>query len=164
MRFGKPVSVGSEWHKKMRKIMRTLAVVVVLAAILVGGYHLWEQVSRVSTAELEQIVQRDGVPFETQSIPDEILDRLASHRVVLVGETHFLREHREMMVELLRELHARGFRQFLFEWTQVADWLLADFVEDGGLEPDWLPSLDVGHAGAASSGSRSPHSDPARRL
>lgn len=99
---------------------------------------------QVSTEELEQLVQRDGVPFAVQSIPDEVLDRLASHRVVLVGETHFLREHRELMVALLRELHARGFRQFLFEWTQVADWLLADFVGDGGLEPDWAPPLSIG--------------------
>jgi hypothetical protein len=98
----------------------------------------------VSKEELEQIVQRDAVPFDAQSIPDEILDRLASHRVVLVGETHFLREHRELMVELLRELHARGFRQFLFEWTQVADWLLADYVQEGGLEPDWAPPLSIG--------------------
>ena len=128
----------------MRKIMRILAVVVAIVAVLVGGYYLWEQASRVSTAELEQIVQRDGVPFDVGAIPDEVLDRLASHRVVLVGETHFLREHRELMVELLRELHARGFRQFLFEWTQVADWLLADFVHDGGLEPDWAPPLSIG--------------------
>jgi hypothetical protein len=98
----------------------------------------------VSTEELAPIIERDGVPFDVQAIPDEILDRLASHRVVLVGETHFLREHRELMVELLRELHARGFRQFLFEWTEAADWLLADFVNDGGLEPNWTPPLDLG--------------------
>jgi hypothetical protein len=98
----------------------------------------------VSTEELAPIVQRDGVPFDVQAIPDEILDRLASHRVVLVGETHFLREHRELVVALLLQLHARGFRQFLFEWTQVADWLLADFVQDGGLEPDWAPSPAIG--------------------
>jgi len=93
---------------------------------------------------LEQIVQRDGVPFDAQAIPDDVLDRLADQRVVVVGETHFLREHRELMVELLHELHARGFRQFLFEWTQTADWLLADFVEDGGLEPDWAPPPSIG--------------------
>jgi hypothetical protein len=99
---------------------------------------------QVSTEELQRIVQRDGVPFDVQSIPDPVLDRLASYRVVLVGETHFLREHRELVVELMRELHARGFRQFLFEWTQVADWLLADFVNDGGLEPDWAPPQSIG--------------------
>lgn len=102
------------------------------------------QVTEVSTPELQQIVERDGVAFSAGSIPAELLDRLASHRVVLVGETHFLREHDELMAELLRELHTRGFRQFLFEWAQTADWLLADFVEDGGLEPDWKPPLSIG--------------------
>jgi len=121
-----------------------MAVVVVVAGIAVVGYFLWDQGTRVSTEELKQIVQRDGVPFEAGSIPDEVLDRLASHSVVLVGETHFLREHRELMVELMRELHARGFRQFLFEWTEVADWLLDDFVRDGGLEPEWTPPQSIG--------------------
>jgi hypothetical protein len=100
-------------------------------------------VPEVSTEELEHIVRRDGVPFAAESIPDEVLDRLASYRVVLVGETHFLREHRELLVELLRELHGRGFRQLLVEWTQVANWLLADFVNEGGLEPDWEPPGDI---------------------
>lgn len=100
----------------------------------------------VSAAKLEQIIRRDGVPFHAQSIPDEVLARLASHRVVVVGELHYLREHRELVLELLRELHARGFRQFLFEWTQAADWLLADYVSDGGLEPDWRPPLEIGGA------------------
>ena len=101
---------------------------------------------KASAADLEQVVQRDGVPFDGGEIPEEVLDRLASHKVVLVGETHFLHEHRELMIDLVHELHARGFRQFLYEWTYLADWLLADFVGDGGLEPDWIPSLDIGGA------------------
>jgi hypothetical protein len=125
------------------KIKRPLSytVVVLLVIFIVTSCS---QLPEVSTEELEQIVQRDGVPFKAGSIPDEVLDRLASHRVVLVGETHFLREHRELMVDLIRELHTRGFRQFLFEWTRAADWLLADFVLDGGLEPDWAPPMDIG--------------------
>ena len=99
---------------------------------------------QVATEELQPIVQRDGVPFDMESIPDQVLDQLASHRVVLVGETHFLREHRELVAQLLRELYGRGFRQFLFEWTEVADWLLADYVNDGGLEPEWAPPSSIG--------------------
>ena len=124
----------------MKSIVR-LATVILAIGFLVTSCSLLPQVPR---AELEQVVLRDGVPFQAGSIPDEVLDRLASHRVVLIGEFHFLREHRELVAELLRELHARGFRQFLFEWTQVADWLLADFVLDGRLEPDWAPPLDIG--------------------
>jgi hypothetical protein len=124
----------------MKRLLSCTTAIMAVVFIATSCFLLPE----VSKEELEQIVQRDGVPFDAQSIPDEVLDRLASHRVVLVGETHFLREHRELMVELLRELHARGFRQFLFEWTQVADWLLADYVQDGGLEPDWAPPLSIG--------------------
>ncbi|MGD2105338.1 MAG: hypothetical protein PVJ55_09560 [Anaerolineae bacterium] len=111
------------------------AVLLVVAMVATSCALLPE----VSTEELRAVVERDGIPFDADAIPPGVLDRLASHRVVLVGETHFLKEHRELMAELIRELHARGFRQFLYEWTQAADWLLADFVEDGGLEPQWIP-------------------------
>jgi len=127
-------------EQRMKRLLSCTIVIMVVALFATSCSLLPE----VSTEELEQIVERDGVPFDVESIPDQVLDRLASHRVVLVGEIHFLREHRELVVELLRELHARGFRQFLFEWTEAADWLLADYVEDGGLEPDWTPPLEIG--------------------
>jgi hypothetical protein len=127
----------------LRRIARILAIILVIVALVAGGIYLWGRITEVSTAELEQIIRRDSVPFDPQAIPDQVLDRLASHRVVVVGETHFLREHRELTAELLRELHARGFRQLLVEWTQVADWLLADFVNGGGLEPDWEPPGEI---------------------
>jgi hypothetical protein len=130
----------------MRRVIGILAIAAAIVGIVIGGYYLWDRASRVSTAELEQIVQRDAVSFEPESIPDEVLDRLAANRVVLIGEFHFLREHRELVAGLLRELHARGFRQYLFEWTQAADWLLADFVNDGGLMPQWKPPHDIGGA------------------
>ena len=98
----------------MRRIIRIIAIVMAGAVILVGGYFLWDQLTQVSAAELEHIVQRDAVAFEAQSIPDGVIDRLADNRVVIVGEFHFLREHRELIAELLRELHARGYRQYLF--------------------------------------------------
>ncbi|NNG16845.1 MAG: hypothetical protein HKM89_10225 [Gemmatimonadales bacterium] len=94
--------------------------------------------------DLARVVARDGVPFVLPSIPSTILDRLSAHRVVVVGETHLLREHREMMAELVRELHARGFRQLVLEWPHMVDWLLADFVHDGQLEPGWQPSVVLG--------------------
>jgi hypothetical protein len=133
---------SSGGKKQVRKIIWILLVVLVITGVTIGGYYLLDQVTRVSTAELEQIVQRDGITFEAGSIPDEILDRLAVFSVVLVGETHFLIEHTQFTYELLHGLHARGFRQFLFEWTQAADWALADYVNDGGLLPNWeVPQL-----------------------
>jgi hypothetical protein len=49
-----------------------------------------------------------------------------------------------MMAELVRALHARRFRQLVLEWPHMVDWLLADFVHDGQLEPEWRPSVFLG--------------------
>ncbi len=99
----------------------------------------------VSSLELEQVVTRDGVSFAAQAIPAAILDRLSQHKLVVVGETHLLREHQEFMAELVQDLHSRGFRQLLLEFPHMADWLLADFVQDWGLEgwqpPNWAFGL-----------------------
>ncbi len=128
-------------------MQRTIWIVLIIGAVAVlaiGGYLVWDQVTRVSADELKRVIQQDGVPFEPGEIPDEILDQLAANQVVVVGEFHFLQEHRELVAELMRELHARGFHQYLFEWTQAADWLLDDFVNDGGLMPEWTPQHDIG--------------------
>lgn len=128
----------------MRNIFVILIIVAGIVGVSFGGYFLWDRLSRVSNAELMTIVQREGLPFHSGSIPDEIIDTLASNRVVILGEQHFIREHRELVAKLVRELHARGFRQYLFEWTQAADWLLTDYVNDGGLVPEWTPPHDIG--------------------
>ena len=95
----------------------------------------------VQTAELEQLVQRDGVPFTAEATPDAVLQRLSQHKLVILGETHLISEHQEFVAGLVRDLHARGFRQLLLEFPHMADWLLTDFVQDWGLEewqpPDW---------------------------
>jgi hypothetical protein len=104
------------------------------------------QITEVAPPDLAAVVSRDGLPFTVRSIPDEVLDRISPHQVVLVGETHFLREHRELMAGLVRPLHARGFRQLLVEFPQMADWILEDYVGGGELEPDWEPPVSLGRA------------------
>ena len=101
-------------------------------------------VTEVSELELEGVIARDGVPFAGQAIPPEFLDRLSPYRVVVVGETHLLAEHRELMAALVQQSHSRGFRQVLLEWPHMIDWLLYDFVNDGGLEPGWTPNVVLG--------------------
>jgi hypothetical protein len=91
----------------------------------------------VTAAELAVVTQRDGMVFDDSSIPDRALDRLAEHRVVLLGETHHLREHWAFVATLLSDLHEAGFRQLLIEAPQMAGWLLDDYVRGGPLVPEW---------------------------
>jgi len=93
----------------------------------------------VTVDELSAVVERDGVAFEGAMIPAEILVRLAENRVVLLGETHHLREHWAFVAELLSELHDDGFRQLLIEAPQMVGWLLDDYVQGGLFAPEWEP-------------------------
>lgn len=111
-----------------------------LVAILAGCSSMTE----VAEEELSAVIERDGVAFLGPAIPEQVLDRLATHRVVMLGETHHLREHYEFVATLLGALHARGYRQLLVEWPQMADWILEDYVAGGLLEPGWIPPVSLG--------------------
>lgn len=91
----------------------------------------------IAATELAPIVERDGVPFDGSAIPDELLFYLADYPVVVIGETHLIREQREFTAALVEGLHAHGYRQLLLEWPHMADWIMAAYVVDDELAPDW---------------------------
>ena len=93
----------------------------------------------VTASDLLPLVERDGIPFDGSSIPGEVVDLLAGNKVVLLGETHHLREHWAFVADLLGELHSRGFRQLLIEAPQMVGWLLDDYVQGGSFVPEWEP-------------------------
>ena len=93
----------------------------------------------VTADELSAVIRRDAVVFEGIALPSEVLSRLADNRVVLLGETHHLREHWAFVAELMSDLQDDGFRQLLVERPQMNDWLVDDYVLGGELAPDWVP-------------------------
>ncbi len=121
----------------MRSSLRTVAAVV--ASIIAIGVAGCSPTADVTRDELLAVVERDGVAFEGAMIPTEILSRLADNRVVLLGETHHLREHWAFVADLLSELHNEGFRQLLIEAPQMVGWLLDDYIQGGLFVPEWEP-------------------------
>jgi erythromycin esterase-like protein len=122
----------------MSRKMKTLtSMACIVAAMALVGCSSKADVSR---SELAEVVERDGVAYAPETIPDELVDLLAGNQVIVLGETHHLREHWEFVASLLQELYARGFRQLLFEAPHMADWLFDDYVTDGQLAPDWKPT------------------------
>jgi len=96
-------------------------------------------ITEVTTEELVAVVERDAIPFSGDAIPDQVLDQFAAQKLVIIGETHFLSEHRAFLAALVRDLHARGYRQLLMELPQMVDWLLSDYARNGTLLPGWTP-------------------------
>lgn len=116
-------------------MQRPLLLSLFCALVMLGC----SPVADVTASELSAVVQRDGIPFEGAAIPEEVVDLLGDHKVVLLGETHHLREHWAFVADLLGELHSRGFRQLLIEAPQMVGWLLDDYVQGGQLVPEWVP-------------------------
>jgi hypothetical protein len=90
----------------------------------------------VSREEMIQLIQTEADAFPDLNLSSEILADLASHRVVVLGETHRLREHWEFLATLVENLHGSGFRQVLIEAPHMADWLYDDYVQGGVLVPE----------------------------
>lgn len=93
----------------------------------------------VSREELTEKIESEAQAFPDLELPPELLEDLATHRVVVLGETHRLREHWEFLATLIEDLHGPGFRQVLIEAPHMAGWLYDDYVHGGVLAPDWEP-------------------------
>jgi hypothetical protein len=121
-------------HPKSKLAGRRAAVIVVTAASLAACSPA---TADVSATELRRAVETDAIAFEIDSIPVTVIDQLAEHRVVLLGETHHLREHWAFVAVLMSELYDDGFRQLLIEAPHMAGWLLDDYVQGSPKVPTW---------------------------
>ena len=119
----------------MRGAWRPTAALV--NAVVVVALAGCSAAADVTAEELSAVVERDGVAFDSSSVPDGVLRRLSEYKVVLLGETHHLREHWAFVATLMSDLHDDGFRQLLIEAPQMAGWLLDDYVQGGPLFPEW---------------------------
>ena len=111
-------------------------VMCLLALLLVVSCGGGPEVSR---EEMAPLIQTDGAAFSDLHLSSEILEDLAFHRVVVLGETHRLREHWEFLATLAEDLHRWGFRRVLIEAPHMAEWLYDDYVQGGVLAPDYEP-------------------------
>lgn len=107
--------------------------------IVASGVAGCSPTADVTADEVSAVVEREGVAFDDSPIPDEVIDTLAENRVVLLGETHHLREHWALVAALMSDLHDDGFHQVLIEAPHMAGWLLDDYVRGGSFAPEWEP-------------------------
>ena len=108
-----------------------------IGAVIVALTACSSATADVTASELRAVVEADAVPFDGDTIPAPVVDRMAGEKVVLLGETHHLREHWEFVAGLMSELYDEGFRQLLIEAPHMAGWLLDDYVQGSPLVPDW---------------------------
>ncbi|MEQ9319817.1 MAG: ChaN family lipoprotein [Polyangiaceae bacterium] len=84
--------------------------------------------STTTTPTLDDVIARDGVPFEPGTLPPSLIERMAAQRVVMVGEHHGYREHHDLLLDVVKALHEHGTRWVLFEGFQAESWSANAYV------------------------------------
>jgi hypothetical protein len=101
----------------------------------------------VDTDDLRAIVERDIVRFD-DGLPEPMIERLAGHRVLVVGEFHDISEHDAFVGDLVAALQPHGLTTVLLEYPQVYSWLLDAYARGvadtpgEGAERTYGPLLD----------------------
>jgi hypothetical protein len=102
--------------------MSTRALIALLSILsLIGCFP--GQRGTVEHDDLRAVVERDLIRFGDE-LPEAMIDRLADHRVLVVGEFHDISEHDALVGDLVVALHPRGLTTVLLEFPQAYSWLL----------------------------------------
>ena len=72
-----------------------------------------------AATSLRDVVRRDTTLFSLHRPPAALVDAMAEHRVVILGELHLLVEHHDFVATTLEALHQRGTRLLLLESFQA---------------------------------------------
>lgn len=81
-----------------------------------------------SDLKLSAIIKRDALFFKASNPPKKLIDHLAKQKVIFIGEHHYVREHHDLLVSLLKTLHHKGTRHLFIEAFQSYGPLVNSYV------------------------------------
>lgn len=83
---------------------------------------------RLSPEELVEIVDAEAEFFEADEVPEGLKAVLANSEVVLLGEQHYVQEHKEYLLKLAEYAAPLGYNLILAEGMEAYSWLVEDYV------------------------------------
>ncbi|MEJ6951493.1 rhomboid family intramembrane serine protease [Natronospora cellulosivora (SeqCode)] len=108
------------------KIKLTIAFSIILLIFLL--LFVRDSFEAVNRDDLAEIVARDTLVF-SHEVPTEVSTRLGTYDALIIGETHDISGHQELLVSMLPGLYQEGYRYFLLEWHQADSWILNNYVQ-----------------------------------
>jgi hypothetical protein len=82
-----------------------------------------------SSDDLEAVLHKDLSVFSPQeAIPGALVQDFSQHHIVILGEDHYIQEHHELLVHLVKALYPAGFRQVILELPHAESWMYEDYV------------------------------------
>ncbi|MHC5211084.1 MAG: TraB/GumN family protein [Planctomycetota bacterium] len=85
--------------------------------------------AEVGRARMQAVIDEHASRIDAAMAPKFLADRWREHRVLLLGETHYVEEHHALIGGLLTELAAGRRVQVLAEGLHAYGWVLDDYVQ-----------------------------------
>lgn len=123
------------WEKR-RCLSPGLSKLITLVAVL-SLVVLGTQLIRLKN--LQTALEQSSSEFASHQLPANLLDSLGTKQVLVLGETHYVQEHQELVSKLVQQLHPAGYRVFLNEGMHALSWIAEDYAL--GLYDQVPPSL-----------------------
>ena len=112
--------------------------VALLLLSLLLGFLILSGCVTAATPGVRDVLDTEIVTFAQGEVPEALVQMLSGRRVILLGETHYVQEHQEFVLELLKRLHPKGLRWFTQEMPHAYSWIVEDYVL--GLRDDYPES------------------------
>ena len=109
---------------QLNSSLSVLAVAALLVAVTLSAAGCVTPGSQT----MRDVLDAEIVTFAPGEVPDALVDTLSTRRVILLGETHYVQQHQEFVLELLTRLHPRGLRWFAQEMSHAYSWIVEDYV------------------------------------
>jgi len=110
---------------KNKFVIIATCIVILLIVFCIFGLKYFGNMPQV---EIQRIVERDSIIFDSNEVNDAVLGKLADYKVVIVGEYHNTAEHVALMGNFATALNRDyGFNNFLIEMPQAFSWMYEDY-------------------------------------
>ena len=75
----------------------------------------------------EQIVDQDLITFNHDQIPAELQDVIDTHRILILGETHYVQQHQEFVSTILNNIKEDSLI-YVAELFNAFNWMVEDYI------------------------------------
>ncbi len=77
----------------------------------------------------EEAIEKNSTVFTPGNIPEEMIEQMTDKKAIMIGEFHSSREHQELLVDLVKDLHERGeIDSVILQERHAYSWIIDDFV------------------------------------
>ncbi|QOR34637.1 hypothetical protein IMX26_14340 [Clostridium sp. 'deep sea'] len=111
-------------------LIAILMLIVIIACFVIYRANItYEMKGCMTYSELTRLVKKELITFKQYEYPNDMIEYLAKYKIVMTGETHYIKENGLVLTNLMIKLHEKSnFNTLLIEMPHCFNWVYEDYV------------------------------------